>query len=381
MEQLPVLTPEEKERYSRHLLLPDVAMVGQQRLKKASVLIVGAGGLGSPAILYLAAAGVGTIGVVDFDCVELSNLQRQVLYTTNDLGEPKSEQATIRAAQLNPAVQLIAHRQRVDVENVLSLVTSYDLVIDGSDNFATRYLINDACVLSNRPNVYGSIYRFEGQSTVFTAGDGPCYRCLFPQPPANDAIPNCAEGGVLGVMAGLIGVIQATEALKLILNLGSTLSGKLLIYDALAMSFQFLKLSRDPACAVCSDTPTIKTIQRTEFSCPGSMDTAEIGREISARQLQQELSSGKRVTLLDVRNQQEFEYCHIQGAIHIPLNELADYASKVDRQADIVVYCKSGVRSSKAVEVLTAQGFSRLRHLAGGILSWVRDVDSSLPGY
>lgn len=381
MDQLPVLTPEEKERYSRHLLLPDVAMIGQQRLKKARVLVVGAGGLGSPAILYLAAAGVGTIGVADFDCVELSNLQRQILYTTNDLGQSKSALATRRAAELNPAVQLIAHRQRVDVENVLSLVASYDLVIDGSDNFVTRYLINDACVLSKRPNVYGSIYRFEGQSSIFAVSDGPCYRCLFPQPPADDAVPNCAEGGVLGVMAGLIGVVQATEALKLILNLGNTLSGRLLIYDALAMRFDVLKLSRDPACAICGDNPSIKTIQRTEFSCPGTTNSDEFECEINARQLQQELVSGKKVTLLDVRNRQEFEYGHIQGAIHIPLNELANCALNLDREADIVVYCKSGPRSRRAIEVLTTKGFRRLRILAGGILSWAHDVDSSLPDY
>jgi adenylyltransferase/sulfurtransferase len=381
MDLLPELTQEERQRYSRHLILPEVAIAGQQRLKRSRVLVVGAGGLGSPAILYLAAAGVGTIGVADFDRVELSNLQRQILYSTNDVGKWKVELAVKRGAELNPEVRLLAHSQQVDATSVSSLVAAYDLVIDGTDNFATRYLINDACVFAGKPNVYGSIYRFEGQASVFAGGNRPCYRCLFPQPPANEAVPNCAEGGVLGVMAGLIGVIQATEALKLLLGIGSALSGRLLLYDAMSMRFDTLQLSRDPACPVCGDAPSIKTVEQSAVSCAEPERPCGSTSDLSANQLQSELSNGKFLILLDVRNQHEFELCHIKGAVHIPLAELVSRANEVDKEAEIVVYCKAGTRSSKAIEVLAARGFNRLRNLSGGILSWIRDVDPSLPSY
>ena len=374
------LSDEERLRYGRHLSLPEVGEAGQLRLKQARVLIVGAGGLGSPAALYLAAAGVGHLGLVDFDRVEGSNLQRQVLYGSRDVGRPKLEAARDRLHDLNPHVAVELHAARLDRGNALSLVGAHDLVLDGTDNFATRYLVNDACVLAGRPNVYASISRFDGQASVFATADGPCYRCLHPEPPPPGLVPSCAEGGVLGVLPGLLGTIQATEALKLLLGVGEPLIGRLLLVDALGMRFQSLKLRRDPACPACG-TRTLRELADYEALCagPGAADHSghsgrpELG-EYTPRELQDRLASGGPVLLVDVREVAEWNVVRLPGARLAPLSELDAHLATLPRDRDLVLYCKAGVRSVTAARRLHAAGFTRVWHLAGGLARWVAEL-------
>lgn len=364
-------------------------MDGQRRLKAARVLVVGAGGLGSPVSLYLAAAGVGTIGIVDFDTVDLSNLQRQILHSTEDVGKSKIDSACRRIGAMSPDVKVVPHELKLDASNALELIRQYDAVVDGTDNFSTRYLVNDACVLSGKPNVHGSIYRFEGQASVFTAPNGPCYRCLFPDPPPPDAVPNCAEGGVLGVLAGMIGVIQATETIKLILNLGTNLVGRLLIYDALEMRFDSLKIARDTNCPVCGEHPTIKSVSDVTTSCaPGSIPgdipggSQALFQEIEPMVLRDKLASHNDArVLLDVRNKEEYQLCKLKDSKLIPLGELASRISELNADDEIIVYCKSGGRSRKAAHLLSSHGYKNVSNLTGGILAWIRDVDPGMPSY
>ena len=377
---LPPLSDDERLRYGRHLSLPEVGEEGQLRLKRARVLMVGAGGLGSPAALYLAAAGVGHLGLVDFDRVEGSNLQRQVLYGSRDVGRPKLEAARDRLHDLNPHVAVELHAARLDRGNALSLVGAHDLVLDGTDNFATRYLVNDACVLAGRPNVYASISRFDGQASVFATADGPCYRCLHPEPPPPGLVPSCAEGGVLGVLPGLLGTIQATEALKLLLGVGEPLIGRLLLVDALGMRFQSLKLRRDPACPACG-TRTLRELADYEALCagPGAADHSghsgrpELG-EYTPRELQDRLASGGPVLLVDVREVAEWNVVRLPGARLAPLSELDAHLATLPRDRDLVLYCKAGVRSVTAARRLHAAGFTRVWHLAGGLARWVAEL-------
>jgi adenylyltransferase/sulfurtransferase len=373
------LNKSELQRYSRHLLLPEVGIEGQERLKKARILVIGAGGLGSPTILYLAAAGVGTIGIVDFDQVDLSNLQRQIIYTNDDVSSSKVERAAARATSLNPEIQLQRHDVRLSSENALEIFSGYDIIVDGTDNFSTRYLVNDACVFSKKPNVYGAIYRFEGQASVFAHKDGPCYRCLFPDPPPPDAVPNCAEGGVLGVMAGIIGCIQATEALKIILGIGNSLSGKLLIYDSLAMNFDSVAIPKNPNCPICGTNPSIQKLEDITVTCESQQAPTTVS--ISATELERELKSGHKLLLLDVRTPQEVAISRIADSTHIELAELPNRLSELNSDADIVAYCKSGVRSNKAVQLLLEHGFKKARNLEGGITSWAKEIDPSLNVY
>ena len=376
---LPELTADETRRYSRHLLLPPVGPEGQRKLKAARVLLVGGGGLGSPAALYLAAAGIGTIGLVEFDAVSESNLQRQVLYGTADVGRPKLDAARERIADLNPLVQLEAHAARLSAQNALDIVRAYDVVLDGTDNFPTRYLVNDACVLTRRPYVYGSVFRFEGQASVFGAPDGPCYRCLFPEPPPPGAVPDCEEGGVLGVLPGLIGVIQATEVLKLVLGAGDALIGRLLLVDALRMQFRTLRLERDPECPACG-TRTLQTLIDYEAFC-GIRGGEDAVPEIAPHELAARFAAGERPLLLDVREPREWEMARIEGARLVPLGTLAGAIPSLDREAEIVVMCKSGVRSANAARQLRDAGFRRVLNLAGGIKRWSADVDPRVPTY
>jgi adenylyltransferase/sulfurtransferase len=380
---LPAVSQEELLRYSRHLILPEVGLQGQRRLKASSVLLVGAGGLGSPLALYLAAAGVGRIGIVDFDRVEESNLQRQVLYGAASLGRAKLEAAEARLADLNPHVQIEAHAARLTSENALDLVGRYDVVADGTDNFPTRYLVNDACVLLGKPNVYGSIFRFEGQASVFDARRGPCYRCLYPEPPPPGLVPSCAEGGVLGVLPGVIGLIQGVEILKLLLDLGETLIGRLLLFDALAMRFREVRLGKDPACPICGEQPTIRELIDYETFCgmtpaPTAAD-AELF-EIGPRELAAALERGE-VTLIDVREPHEYEITHIEGARLIPLGRLPERLGELDSSEEIVLHCHYGERSMRALEFLRQSGFRKLKSLRGGIDAWSREVDPEVPRY
>ncbi len=381
---LPPLSSDEVLRYSRHLILPEVALGGQRKLKAARVLLVGAGGLGSPLGLYLAAAGVGHIGIVDFDVVDLTNLQRQVLHGTKDVGRPKLESARERVKDVNPNVEVETYETRLTSANALEILRDYDLVIDGTDNFPTRYLVNDACVLLGKPNVYGSIFRFEGQASVFATAEGPCYRCLFREPPPPGLVPSCAEGGVLGVLPGLIGTIQATEAIKLILGVGEPLIGKLLLVDALTMQFRTLKLKRDPECPACG-THEIKELIDYEAFCgmPGSHDaqvTAGVPG-IEPAELSARLRQGSDLDLVDVREPHEWEIGRLPNARLVPLGTLVAALSTFDPAREIVLYCRSGVRSAQAVRQLQAMGFRRVRNLTGGILRWSDDVDSSVPKY
>jgi adenylyltransferase/sulfurtransferase len=376
------MSPEELERYSRHLRLPEIGVVGQQRLKAARVLCVGVGGLGSPAALYLAAAGVGTIGLVDFDNVEVSNLQRQVLHSTADVGRPKLESAAARLAAMNPHVQVALHPAALDAGNARTLVEAYDVVLDGSDNFPTRYLVNDACVMAGRPNAYGSIFRFEGQASVFAAPGGPCFRCLHPEPPPAGVIPSCAEGGVLGVLPGIVGTIQATEALKLILRIGDPLIGRFLIFDALKMRFREIALRRDPECPVCGVAPAIRELRRSEEYCDGGgVGSAELGGTMTVGELKARMDSGAAPVVLDVREPAEFGICRLPGAQLVPLAELASRMDELPRDVELVVHCKAGARSARAVALLRANGFSDVRNLSGGILRWIDEIDPSLARY
>lgn len=383
---LPPLTREEILRYSRHLLIPQVGLEGQRRLKASSVLVIGTGGLGSPVALYLAAAGVGHLGLVDYDVVEESNLQRQVLHGTSSVGSLKVDSARTRLLDLNPEIQVDRYNEPFTSANAMRIAADYDLLVDGTDNFPTRYLTNDLCVLTGKPNVYGSIYRFDGQASVFDARRGPCYRCLFPEPPPPGLVPSCAEGGVLGVLPGTIGTIQATEAIKLLLGIGSTLVGRLLIYDALEMTFEFVKLKKNPACRVCGPDPEVTAlIDYNEFCGVPGLDhpTGSAGQDwdITPRELAERLQRGDTLRLIDVREPHEQEISRLAGAELIPLGSLAARLPELDSTQELVVFCKSGSRSTRALELLVSAGFRRVKNLQGGINAWARDVDPSLPVY
>jgi adenylyltransferase/sulfurtransferase len=386
----PELTRDEVQRYSRHLILPEVGLDGQRKLKAARVLCVGAGGLGSPAALYLTAAGVGTLGLVDFDVVDVTNLQRQILYSTLDVGRPKLEAAADRLTGLNPDVNVVTHETRLTSANALDLFRKYDVIVDGADNFPTRYLVNDACVLTGKPNAYGSIFRFEGQASVFATPDGPCYRCLYPEPPPPGLVPSCAEGGVLGVLPGLVGTIQATEALKLILGTGRTLAGRLLLLDALTMEFRTVKTRRDPDCPVCGDHPSITALIDYEQFCGIAPAETPVAAglpaefETTVEELKARIDRRDDIWILDVREPSEFQICRIPGSTLIPLGELPKRLTEVPRGADapdIIVHCKMGGRSAKAVSLLRERGFTRLKNLKGGILQWIAKVDPTQTPY
>jgi molybdopterin/thiamine biosynthesis adenylyltransferase/rhodanese-related sulfurtransferase/molybdopterin converting factor small subunit len=385
----PALDAEEFKRYSRHLILPEIGLDGQRKLKASSVLCIGAGGLGSPVAMYLAAAGLGRIGIVDFDVVDYSNLQRQIIHGTPDVGRSKLLSAKQSIQALNPHVQVDTYETALSSQNALELFRPYDVVIDGTDNFPTRYLVNDACVLTGKPNAYGSIFRFEGQASVFGVKEGPCYRCLYPEPPPPGLVPSCAEGGVLGVLPGIIGVIQATEALKLILGVGEPLIGRFLIYDALKMRFRELKLRKDPDCPVCGTHPTVTQLIDYEQFCgitPARTQAPALPAELvtSVEALADRVQRKEPVWILDVREPREFEICRIPGSTLIPLGELPRRLEEVPRgesAPDIVVHCKSGARSAKAVALLREQGFERVKNLEGGILAWIDRVDPTQSKY
>ncbi|MCB9383643.1 MAG: molybdopterin-synthase adenylyltransferase MoeB [Bryobacterales bacterium] len=387
MSALPELTNDEVLRYSRHLILPEVGLEGQRKLKNAKILMVGTGGLGAPLGLYLAAAGVGKIGIVDFDVVDVTNLQRQVIHGTKDVGRPKIDSAAESMKDINPFLEIEKFEVPLTSENALDIIKDYDIVVDGTDNFPTRYLVNDACVLLNKPNCYGSIFRFEGQATVFHYEGGPCYRCLYPEPPPPGLVPSCAEGGVLGILPGIIGVIQATEAVKIILGKGETLSGRLLLYDSLGMKFRELKLRRNPECPVCGDHPTVTELIDYQQFCgipqAAAAEAAEQGKlpEITPLELKKRLDAGETIFVLDVREPHEYDIARIDGTTLIPLGEVARRVGELDSTADIVIHCKSGVRSGKAQKILKEMGFSRVTNLAGGILRWADEVDPSIPKY
>jgi len=380
-EQLPELSHEEILRYSRHLILPDVGVEGQRKLKAARVLLVGAGGLGSPAALYLAAAGVGTLGIVDFDVVDRTNLQRQILHGTSQLGRPKLESARERLHDINPHVRVETFETRLTSERALDIIRDFDVVADGTDNFPTRYLVNDACVLLGKPNVYGSIFRFEGQASVFYAKEGPCYRCLYPEPPPPGLVPSCAEGGVLGVLPGIIGSIQALETLKLLLGAGDTLIGRLLLFDALQLRFRELRLEKDPACPVCGAHPTVTSLIDYEAFCGIGAEPAYDGAEITAPVLREEWARNPALLVVDVRERHEAEIACIPGARLIPLSELPERLHELDGHAELVTHCHHGLRSLKALEILKAAGFSKVRSLKGGIDAWSVSVDPGVPRY
>jgi|HubBroStandDraft_3_1064219.scaffolds.fasta_scaffold06238_3 molybdopterin/thiamine biosynthesis adenylyltransferase/rhodanese-related sulfurtransferase/molybdopterin converting factor small subunit len=412
-EELPELTPQEIRHYSRHLIMPEVGIEGQRRLKAAKVLLIGAGGLGSPLGLYLAAAGVGTLGLVDFDVVDESNLHRQVLFGRSDVGRPKIAAAVERLAGVNPHIRLVPHEVRLDSSNALELFAPYDVVVDGTDNFQTRYLVNDACVLSGKPNVYGSIFRFEGQVSIFWGARGPCYRCLFPEPPPPGLVPSCAEGGVLGVLPGIIGSLQANEVIKLIVGAGDPMIGRLLLFDALKMKFRELKLRKDPACPICSEHPTQHELIDYDQFCgvpplaqagahgagaglaaggatpagaPGSAaaegaDGAEAPFDIAPAEAKRWLDEGRDFTILDVRSPLEHAICRIAGARLIPLQDLPQHLGELDPSASYVVHCHHGPRSTRAVQMMREAGIAGARNLAGGIDAWSEEVDPSVPRY
>ncbi|HST04309.1 MAG TPA: molybdopterin-synthase adenylyltransferase MoeB [Chloroflexia bacterium] len=377
------LSHDEIRRYSRHLIVPEVGLEGQKKLKASSVLLIGAGGLGAPMALYLAAAGVGRIGIVDFDVVDESNLQRQVIHGTSSVGKPKLESARARIADINPYVQVDEYKVALTSENALDILRPYDVIADGTDNFPTRYLVNDACVLLGKPNVYGSIFRFEGQASVFWAEQGPCYRCLYPEPPPPGLVPSCAEGGVLGILPGTIGTIQATETLKLLLGIGKPLVGRLLLYNALDMEFREMKLRKDPNCPVCGAHPTVtKLIDYQQFcGIDPQTERGETDRDITATELQARLQRGDNLVLLDVREQNEWSIAHLDGATLVPVNSITQRASELNTADEIVLYCKSGVRSARALNELRGLGFRKLWNLKGGINAWATDVDRTMPRY
>ncbi|MDA8321525.1 MAG: adenylyltransferase/sulfurtransferase MoeZ [Actinomycetota bacterium] len=380
------LTIDEVRRYSRHLIIPDVGMTGQKRLKNAKVLVVGAGGLGSPALLYLAAAGVGTLGVIDFDVVDESNLQRQIIHGQSDVGRPKALSARDSIKEVNPYVTVVVHEEALTNDNVLEIFSGYDLIVDGTDNFATRYLVNDACVLLGKPYVWGSIYRFDGQASVFWADYGPCYRCLYPEPPPPGMVPSCAEGGVLGVLCASIGSIQVTEAIKLLTGTGEPLAGRLMIYDALEMNYRTLNIKKDPNCAICGENPTITELIDYDAFCGAvSADAQEAisGSTITALELKDMLDRQDNIFLVDVREPNEYEIVSIPGAVLIPKDEFLTGAAleKLPQDKRIVLHCKSGVRSAECLAVVKNAGFSDAVHVGGGIVSWVNNVDPSLPSY
>jgi sulfur-carrier protein adenylyltransferase/sulfurtransferase len=383
------LSPAEIQRYARHLIMPEVAMEGQKRLKASKVLCIGAGGLGSPLTLYLAAAGVGTIGLVDFDVVDVSNLQRQIIHFTSDVGRPKVTSAQEKLQAINPDLNVVRHEHPIDRGNALEIFAEYDVIVDGTDNFPTRYLVNDACVFLGKPNVYGSIFRFEGQASVFFPPHGPCYRCLYPEPPPPDLVPNCAEGGVLGILPGMIGVVQATEAVKLLLGVGRPLIGRLMLYDALDMTVREMKVRKSPKCPICGPSPTITSLIDYQEFCgvrgaepaPAASAGDGDGDAITPLELKARIDRGERPFILDVRNPEEIAICRIAGSTVIPLPELANRLGELDPSVPMVVHCKSGVRSAKAITLLRGAGFGRLTNLTGGILAWIKDVDPGLPVY
>ena len=385
-EGLPELTQDEMARYARHLTLPEVGMEGQQKLKAARVLCVGAGGLGSPLLLYLAAAGVGTLGLVDFDVVDASNLQRQILHSTADLGRKKLDSAAEKLVALNPAVRVVKHETRLTSANALEIFKDYDIIADGTDNFPTRYLVNDACVLSGKPNVYGSIFRFEGQASVFATEEGPCYRCLYPEPPPPGLVPSCAEGGVLGILPGLVGVIQATEVIKLILGKGTSLVGRLLLVDSLEMRFRELKLRKNPECPVCGANRTVTKLIDYQQFCGIGPETKAAAEEkngipqISVRELKRRKDAGEEFFHLDVREPFEYAIAEIGGVL-IPQNEVLGRLGEIPRDREVVVQCKSGGRSQKIAELLKAQGYERVVNVAGGILAWSDEIDATVRKY
>jgi len=377
------LTNDEILRYSRHLIMPEVGMEGQQKLKAARVLCIGAGGLGSPLALYLAAAGVGTLGIVDFDVVDYTNLQRQIIHSTADVGRKKLDSAAEKLKAINPFLNIRKFETRLSSDNALELFRDFEIIADGTDNFPTRYLVNDACVLTGKPNVYGSIFRFEGQASVFAMKEGPCYRCLYPEPPPPGLVPSCAEGGVLGILPGLVGVIQATEAIKLILGKGDPLIGRLLLVDALGMKFRELKLRKNPDCPVCGKHPSItKLIDYNEFcGIRGEEKPMEVGvPEIQVEELKSRLDSGEDVFVLDVREPHEYQICNISGYL-IPLGDLPKRVHELDSSREIVAHCRSGARSAKAVDFLRQAGFKKVHNLTGGILAWAERVDPKMPKY
>ncbi len=383
---LPELSNDEIARYSRHLILPEVGMEGQQKLKAAKVLCVGTGGLGSPLALYLAAAGIGTLGLVDFDVVDSSNLQRQIIHSTKDVGRSKIDSATEKLQALNPFLNVVKHEAMLTSQNALEIISQYDIVADGTDNFPTRYLVNDACVLTGKPNAYGSIFRFEGQASVFATEQGPCYRCLYPEPPPPGLVPSCAEGGVLGILPGLVGVIQATEVIKLILGKGEPLIGRLLLVNALDMRFRELKLRRNPDCPVCGTHPTVtKLIDYQQFCgiMPEPKTPTPVVNgipQMSVQEFKRRRDAGEEIFLLDVREPFEHQIAQIGGHL-IPLNELPDRVDELSPEKEIVVHCKSGGRSQRAAEFLAKNGFARLHNLAGGITAWANEIDPSVRKY
>jgi adenylyltransferase/sulfurtransferase len=377
------LSKEEVLRYSRHLIMPEVGMEGQEKLKAARVLCIGTGGLGSPLALYLAAAGVGTLGLVDFDVVDFSNLQRQVIHFTSDVGRPKLKSAAEKIAAINPFVNVKLFETRLTSENALKIFEGFDIIVDGTDNFPTRFLVNDACVFTGKPNVYGSIFRFEGQASVFAAKDGPCYRCLYPEPPPPGLVPSCAEGGVLGILPGLVGLIQATEAIKLIIGKGEPLIGRLLLVDALGMRFRELKLRKNPDCVVCGKHPTVtKLIDYEEFcGLRGQQKPVTTNSfEISVEELKRRLDAKEDVFILDVREPHEYQICNLNGHL-IPLNDLAKRVNELDPDKEVVVHCKMGGRSAMAVEFLHKSGFTKAKNLTGGIIAWSDKIDPKVPKY
>jgi molybdopterin/thiamine biosynthesis adenylyltransferase/rhodanese-related sulfurtransferase len=380
------LTVDEVRRYSRHLIIPDVGMTGQKRLKNAKVLCVGAGGLGSPALLYLAAAGVGTLGIVDFDVVDESNLQRQIIHGQSDVGRPKAESARDSIREINPYVTVIVHEERLDSDNAMQIFEPYDLIVDGTDNFATRYLVNDACVLLGKPYVWGSIYRFDGQASVFWAEHGPCYRCLYPEPPPPGMVPSCAEGGVLGVLCGSIGSIQVNEAIKIITGIGEPLVGRLMIYDALEMTYRSVKVRKDPECPVCGKNPTVTELIDYEEFCGTVSEEAQLaaaGSTITSQQLKDMQDAGENIFLVDVREPNEYEIVSIPGATLIPKGDFLSGAAleRLPQDKRVVLHCKSGARSAECLAIVKDAGFSDAVHVGGGVLSWISTVDPSLPSY
>src|ERR1022692_2126314 len=380
------LTKDEILRYSRHLIMPEVGTEGQLKLKAAKVLLVGTGGLGAPLGLYLAAAGVGRIGLVDFDVVDFTNLQRQVIHGTSDVGRKKLDSAAARMREINPFVRIDKHEVALSSENALGILRDYDIIVDGTDNFPTRYLVNDACVLLGKPNVYGSIFRCEGQATVFAYAGGPCYRCLYPEPPPPGLVPSCAEGGVLGILPGTIGLIQATETVKLILGIGEPLVGRLLLYDALGMHFRELKLRKNPECPICGDHPTITALIDYHQFCGVPQQTPKqesklTDDEIEVTEVKEKLDRGDNFVLIDVREPHEYQICNIPAAKLIPLGEVGKRLGDLDPEADIVIHCKSGMRSARACGILKAAGFKHVRNMKGGILAWSDRVDPSVPKY
>jgi sulfur-carrier protein adenylyltransferase/sulfurtransferase len=380
------LTVEEVRRYSRHLIIPDVAMAGQKRLKNARVLAIGAGGLGSQVLMYLAAAGVGTLGIIEFDTVDESNLQRQIIHGQSDIGRSKAQSARDSIREINPLVKVVLHEERLENENVFEIFGQYDLIVDGTDNFATRYLVNDACVLLGKPYVWGSIYRFDGQASVFWAENGPCYRCLYPEPPPPGMVPSCAEGGVLGVLCASIGSIQATEAIKLLTGIGDSLIGRLMIYDALEMSYRTVNIRKDPECPICGKNPTITELIDYETFCGVVSDEAVLaaqGSTIVPRELKKWIDDGENIFLVDVREPAEFEIVSIPGAVLIPKGEFLNGSAleRMPQDKRIVLYCKSGMRSAEALAIVKGAGFADAVHVGSGVVGWVNQVDPSLPSY